>query len=96
MWRLNPDKNGGKESKDGNNPVFEFKEKGVNYSGVAIKPDSKSIIYAAGTDKTLREIENGKNLQVYKTGLNISQVCLMHGGKAFFIGVAEDDKPGAI
>jgi hypothetical protein len=72
------------------------KAKSVNFNGVANKPDSKSICYAVGTDKILREIENGKEKVKYESGVNISQLALMHGARAFFAGIAEDDRPGSI
>lgn len=70
--------------------------KNVNFSSVSNKPDSKTIIYAVGTDKTIKEIENGKEKLRYESGLNISQIALLHGGRTFIAGIAEDDKPGAI
>jgi hypothetical protein len=54
------------------------------------------VIYAVGTDKTIKEIENGKDKFRYEAGVNISQIVLLHGGKAMFAGIAEDDKPGSI
>jgi hypothetical protein len=52
--------------------MFEFKLKNVYFSSVSNKPDSKSIIYTAGTDKTIKEIENGKEKLRYESGVNIS------------------------
>ena len=70
--------------------------KNVNFSSVANKPDSKTTIYAVGTDKSIKEIVNGKEILRYEAGVNISQIALMHGARAFFAGIAEDDKPGSI
>ena len=71
--------------------------KNVNFSSVANKPDSRTTIYAVGTDKSIKEIENGKEkFPRYEAGVNISQIALMHGARAFFAGVAEDDRPGSI
>jgi hypothetical protein len=44
----------------------------VNFSSVCNKPDSKTVIYAVGTDKTIKEIESGKDKFRYEAGLNIS------------------------
>ena len=63
---------------------------------MANKPESRSIIYAAGVDKTIKTIENGKLALTYEAGVNISQIQLMHGGRALFAGVSENDKPGSI
>jgi len=41
---------------------------------VANKPDSKSIIYAAGIDKTIKTIDQGKLVMTYEAGVNISQI----------------------
>lgn len=49
-----------------------------------------------GTDKSIKEIENGKEKLRYEAGVNISQLALMHGARAFFAGIAEDDRPGSI
>jgi hypothetical protein len=50
--------------------------KNVNFSSVCNKPDSKSIVYTVGTDKTIKEIEKfeniGKEKLRYEAGLNIS------------------------
>jgi len=41
-------------------------------------------------------INQGKEVERYEAGVNISQIQLMHGGKALFAGVAENDRPGSI
>jgi hypothetical protein len=47
--------------------------KNVNFSSVVNKPDSKTTIYAVGTDKSIKEIENGKEkFPRYEAGVNIS------------------------
>ncbi len=58
-------------------------------------PDSK-IIYVAGTDKCIKEVDNGKLKHCYEANVNISQIAMMHGGRALFAGSAEDDRPGVI
>jgi len=64
---------------------------------VAFKPESKYAIYAVGNDKTLKEIENGKEKYPrYESNVNISQIVLLHGGSAILAGVAEDERPGSI
>jgi len=86
----------GKDQKE-LNPVFEYKQKNVIFSCVAYKPESKYSIYAVGTDKSLKEIENSKEKYPrYESNVNISQIVLMHGGNAILAGVAEEDKPGSI
>ena len=73
MWKLNAGSSEVKDQlKDNSKPVFEIQAKSVNFNGVANKPDSKSICYAVGTDKILREIENGKEKVKYEAGINIS------------------------
>jgi len=98
MWKLYADQSSGRDGnvKDGN-PVFEFKLKNVNFSCVANKPDSKTVVFAVGTDKTIKEINGNKEVfPRFDANLNISQIVLMHGARAFFAGIAEDDKPGSI
>ncbi len=68
----------------------------MNFSCVANKPDIKTTFYAVGTDKSIKEIENGKEKLRFEAGVNISQLVTMNGARAFFAGVAEDDKPGSI
>jgi len=41
---------------------------------VTNKPDSKSIVYAAGIDKSIKMINNGKELERYEAGVNFSQI----------------------
>lgn len=69
----------------------------MNFSCVAYKPETKYIYYAVGTDKTIKEINGSKEVYPrYDAGVNVSQIALMHGGRAIFAGVAEDDRPGSI
>ena len=101
IWRLHADQNLGKDGqqKEGvpdPNPIG-FKRKNVNFSSVAIKPDSKTTVYAVGNDKSIKEIEKDtEKFPRYEAGVDISQICLMHGARAFFAGVAEGSKPGSI
>lgn len=54
-------------------------------------------MFAVGTDKTIKEICGSKEVfPRYDANVNISQIVLMHGARAIFAGVAEDDKPGSI
>ena len=97
MWKLHPDQGNEKNGVDREaNPYQKYSLKNVNFSCVANKPDSKTTFYAVGTDKSIKEIENGKEKLRFEAGLNISQLVLMHGARAFFAGIAEDDKPGSI
>jgi hypothetical protein len=63
---------------------------------VANKPGSKDIIYASGIDKTIKVLDQGKLALTYEAGVNISQIQVMHGGRAMFCGVSENDRPGSI
>ena len=56
------------------NPRFGFTIKNFQFSSVANKPDSKSIVYAAGIDKSIKTIEDGKLTLNYEAGVNISQI----------------------
>lgn len=96
MWKLNIDQSGKDSHDKETNPLQKFTLKNVNFSCVASKPDSKSTFFAVGTDKSIKEIENGREKMRYEAGVNVSQLVLMHGARAFFAGVAEDDKPGSI
>jgi chromosome segregation ATPase len=97
QWNLHPkqaDPKDGQEKES--NPQYKFSLKNVNFSCVANKPDMKTTFYAVGTDKSIKEIENGKEKLRFEAGVNISQLVTMNGARAFFAGVAEDDKPGSI
>ncbi len=73
MWKLHPDLGNEKNGVDREaNPYQKYSLKNVNFSCVANKPDSKTIFYAVGTDKSIKEIENGKEKLRYEAGLNIS------------------------
>ena len=52
--------------------MLEFKLKNVNFSSVSNKGDSKNVLFAVGTDKTIKEIEGNKEKLRYEVGLNIS------------------------
>ena len=91
-WKLYTDK---KDPKD-ENPQFHYKLKNFQFTCVANQPDSKSVIYAASSDKTIKTISGGNLQTTYETGVNISQIKLLNGGRAMFAGVAENDRPGSI
>lgn len=69
-WKLYTDK---KEPKDVN-PKSQFTIKNFQFACVANKPDSKSIVYAAGIDKTIKRIDDGNLTLTYEAGANISQI----------------------
>ncbi len=72
LWKLHVDPIQSREQKE-TNPVFEYKQKNVIFSCVAYKPDTKYSIYAVGTDKSLKEIESGKEKYPrYESNVNIS------------------------
>ena len=66
------------------------------FSCLAYKPETKYSFYAVGNDKTLKEFENCVEKFTCHTGANFAQIVLMHGGRAIFAGVAEEDRPGSI
>jgi len=91
-WKLYTDKTDVQDQ----NPKSAFTIKNFQFASVANKPDSKSIIFATGVDKTIKVIENNKPILTYEAGVNLSQIQILHGGRALFAGVAENDRPGSI
>lgn len=78
------------------NPKFGFTIKNFQFSSVANKPDHKSVVYAAGIDRTIKTVVDGKLELTYEAGANIAQIQLLKGGRALFAGVADADRPGSI
>lgn len=78
--------------------------KSVTFSCVATyKPEgsNKPLIYTTGSDKTIRELcegapGQGKETLRYEQSVVLSQIAVMHNRKAFFCGLSEQNKPGAI
>jgi WD40 repeat protein len=70
FWNLYSDK------KDPNdiNPRPPYSLKNQQFASVANKPDSKTIAYVAGVDKTIRTIQGQQCLLTYEAGVNISQI----------------------
>jgi len=68
VWKLYTDKNDPKDV----HPKHAFMIKNFQFASVANKPDSKSIVYAAGIDKTIKTIDAGKLVLTYEAGVNIS------------------------
>lgn len=91
-WKLYTDK---KDPND-ENPQYIYSLKNFQFACVANQPDSKSVVYAAGIDKTIKTIVAGNINTTYEAGVNISQIQLLNGGRALFAGVAENDRPGSI
>ena len=99
VWKLNPG-----EGQD--NPVWQYKLKHVDFTCVkTFKPDNEAkaepLVYATGTDKSLREITrpmDGKkqDLSRLEQNITLNQVEIMRDRKAFFTGVGETSKPGSV
>lgn len=66
-WKLISNKKNDKE-----NPAYGFTLKNFQFACVANKPDSKTVVYATGIDKTIKMIDKGVEIQRYDAGLNIS------------------------
>ena len=91
-WKLFTDK---KDPKDVN-PKFHFKLSNQQFSSVANRPDSKQFYYATAIDKTIKLIKEGDEIERYEAGSNISQIQVLHGNRALFAGISENDRPGSI
>ena len=66
LWKIHNDPLVQKKERDRDNKdeVFyewDYTQKNVIFSCVVYKPETKYSIYAVGTDKSLKEIENGKD-----------------------------------
>lgn len=68
VWKLFTDPNDPKDV----NPKHAFMIKNFQFASVVNKPDSKSVVYAAGIDKTVKVIDSGKLVMTYEAGANIS------------------------
>lgn len=62
-------------------PLMEYKNKNISFNAIAVfRPEGKSdpVIYAAGSDKSIREItllENGKTIEKrYEEGQSYSSI----------------------
>ena len=60
------------------------------------KAPQKSVVFAASTDGTIREIEFGKVETKFMAGTSYNQILMMHGKKAFFAGTGVPGKPGSL
>ena len=98
-WKLNP-------SDGQDNPVWQYKLKNVDFTCVKTyrpenDPKVEPVVFAAGQDKTLREITrpmDGKKQDISRLEQNVTlnQIEMMRDRKAFFTGVSETSKPGSI
>ena len=81
--------------------VWEHKVKNVNYTCVtSYKQEGEKtgghLVYATGTDKTIRELDGKVEKLRYEQPCALSQAVLMHNRRAIFTGVAEQNKPGSV
>lgn len=68
--------------------VGESVLKSCSYTGVAITPDGKTT-FAAGSDKTLKEITDSQILREVPAGdMTLTNVALSHSGRMLFAGTA--------
>jgi len=60
--------------------------KSCSYTGVTVTPDGKTT-FAAGSDKTLKEIADSQILREMSAGdMTLTSVCLSHSGRMLFAG----------
>lgn len=93
VWRLYPAKNEA-------NPAWSFKLlQKISFSSVAcFKPEGQPepVVYAACSDRSIREIiKEGESLR-YEENLTYSQVLVGHQRNFLFAGLAEPNRPGSI
>ena len=76
------------------NSDHDFNQKGVQFTGLCNIPGKKYEILLVGSDKKIYHI--GDNKSSCEVGAQVSQVNILHNGKAFFAAIGENNRPGAI
>jgi WD40 repeat protein len=92
VWKLFTDPYNPKDQ----NRVHMYYIKNFQFVSVTNKPEHKSVVYGAANDKTIKMIDHGHLVMNYEAGQMINQIQLLHGGRAIFAGLGENDKPGSI
>jgi len=82
--------------KEGSNRLTDkdFTQKNVQMTGVVNIPGRQHEVYCVGSDGKIWNTNMPKD--PYEAGIQISQVCMTHNGKALFAGTGEQGKPGSI
>jgi len=73
---------------------YDFNQKGVNFTGLSMFPNQNYNALVVGTDKHIFHTRDPKLSANAKYIL--SQINFLASGKAFFAGVGEENRPGAI
>ena len=83
-----------KEDGGTRNSDHDFNQKGVQFTGLCNIPNKKYEILLVGSDKKIYHLsENKSHCDV---GAHVSQVNILHNGKAFFAALGEKNRPGSI
>lgn len=54
------------------------------------------LIYASGSDRSIREIQGSEEKLRYEENLTYSQILVGYGRNLLYAGLAEPDRPGSI
>jgi hypothetical protein len=71
VWRLHPEMIL-TDKKPLKNPIFRFDYKNGRFSDVAVKTDSKSVVYAVTDDRAIKELDSGKEKLRYEAPVAFS------------------------
>lgn len=105
VWKLYPGplgKNTNHNMKEEQNPVWSFKHQKISFSSVAtFKPSDpkeslEPILYAAGSDRSIREIKDKSESLRYEENCTYSQILVGNQRRIIVAGVSESDRPGSI
>jgi WD40 repeat protein len=70
--------------------------KGVQFTGLCNIPNKKNEILLVGTDRKIHYVSDANGKSACDVEAMVSQVNILHNGKAFFAAIGENSRPGAI
>lgn len=99
VWKLYPSKGDAKNPPE-QNPIWNFKLlQKISFSSVACyKPEGahEPLVYATGSDRSIREISKEQEMFSYEENLTYSQILVGYGRNLLYTGLCEPNRPGSI
>ena len=111
MWKLYPEANPNEDGQPMTNPIWTYSHQKDQYSSIAVfrppfeenkgqnqntESPSHPLVYATGSDRSIREIKSGQKQSSYSEDMTYSQILCSYMRRMVVAGVSEAERPGPI
>ena len=112
MWKLYPEANPNDDGQPLTNPIWTYSHQKDQYSSIVVfrppfeenkgqnnqnaESPSHPLVYATGSDRSIREIKGGVKQASYSEDMTYSQILCSYMRRMIVAGVSEAERPGPI